>query len=258
MDKKSISFTFGTRLKELRQERGLSHVQLSAQLKEKYGISVSRDSLMAYEVADDTRSKAEKLPNLGMRVEYLYCLADFFRVSLDYLLGKTDIAFPDIKTREICKYTGLSAQSIETLQFLNTWFDGTYLIPTINLLLEQEELPPNYDPSFSYDLDAPTEQDEEEYNGELEEWERKGYIPILSIIDNFLSVSQNPKNIYDLLVTGEILTKSKERGLKGVRLDSIREIQASDVIEQVLLTDVENKLKKLKAKRMYDYQKNKQ
>lgn len=87
MDKKNISFTFGTKLRELRQERGLSHVQLSTQLNNQYGISVSRDSLMAYEVADDSRAKAEKLPNLGMRVEYLYCLADFYGVSLDYLLG---------------------------------------------------------------------------------------------------------------------------------------------------------------------------
>lgn len=90
MDKKQTSFTLGTRLKELRQKQCLSHVQLSNQLKEKYGISVSRDSLMAYEVADDSRSKAEKLPNLGMRVEYLYCLADFYGVSLDYLVGNTD------------------------------------------------------------------------------------------------------------------------------------------------------------------------
>ena len=94
MDKKIISFTLGTRLKELRQKQGLSHVQLSNQLKDKYGISVSRDSLMAYEVADDTRSKADKLPNLGMRVEYLYCLADFYGVSLDYLLGVSDYRGP--------------------------------------------------------------------------------------------------------------------------------------------------------------------
>lgn len=90
MDKKKISFTLGARLKELRQERGLSHVQLSRQLKDRYGISVSRDSLMAYEVADDTRSKSDKLPNLGMRVEYLYCLADFYEVSLDYLVGNSN------------------------------------------------------------------------------------------------------------------------------------------------------------------------
>lgn len=99
MDKKNISFTFGTRLKELRQECGLSHVQLRDQLKDRYGISVSRDSLMAYEVADDTRSKAEKLPNLGMRVEYLYCLADFYGVSLDYLVGNSD--YYDIKHSDL-------------------------------------------------------------------------------------------------------------------------------------------------------------
>lgn len=107
MERQELSFTLGKRLKDLREEQGLSHVELIRQLNEKYGISPSRDSIMAYEIADGSRAKASKLPNLGMRVETLYCLADFYGVSLDYLLGKTDISNADTNVRGICERTGL-------------------------------------------------------------------------------------------------------------------------------------------------------
>lgn len=115
MDKQAISFVMGNRLKELREERGLSHDKLIKQLNERYGISVSRDSVMAYEISDNSRAKASKLPNMGMRVETLYCLADFYGVSLDYLLGKTDVRTPDCTVQSICNYTGLSQDAVQTL-----------------------------------------------------------------------------------------------------------------------------------------------
>lgn len=115
MDRQGVSFKMGQRLKDLREERGLSHVDLIKQLSEKYGISISRDSLMAYEIADESRAKASKLPNLGMRVEYLYCLADFFDVSLDYLLGRSNVSKPDFNIGEICKKTNLSEGIVQVL-----------------------------------------------------------------------------------------------------------------------------------------------
>lgn len=115
MDKQRVSFTLGSRLEELRKSKGLTHVALAKQLKEAYGIEVSRDSLMAYEISSEFRAKASKLPNLGMRIEYLYCLADFYGVSLDYLLGKTDVMTPDIKIRDACELTGLSSDTISLL-----------------------------------------------------------------------------------------------------------------------------------------------
>ena len=115
MDKQAISFVMGKRLKELREERGLSHDKLIKQLNERYGVSVSRDSVMAYEISDEKRSKASKLPNMGMRAETLYCLADFYGVSLDYLLGKTDIKSFDTDLKSVCEYTGLSEQAVENI-----------------------------------------------------------------------------------------------------------------------------------------------
>lgn len=250
MDKQAISFAMGKRLKDLREERSLSHDNLIKQLNAKYGISVSRDSLMAYEISDESRTKASKFPNMGMRVEYLYCLADFYGVSLDYLLGKTDVRIPDCTVQSMCKYTGLSEYAVETLRYFNAWFGDTYLIRTINLLIEQEELPPNHDVDFCYDIDNPTAQEEEAYKQEWEDWENKGLVPILSIIDNFFSIYRNPESIYDLCVTGELLKGQKRNCLKGLRFESICKILASDVIERVLLSDIEDGLKKLKEKEL--------
>lgn len=53
---------------------------------DKYGINISVDSLKNYEVSKVPHAKAYK--NEGMRVEYLRCLADFYGVSADYILGQ--------------------------------------------------------------------------------------------------------------------------------------------------------------------------
>ena len=90
MNERERSAKMGERLKILRENtfqdgKKLSHVTLRDKLKELYGIEISRDSLMNYEVSDIAHSKFGT--NLKMRVEYLYCLADFYGVSTDYLLG---------------------------------------------------------------------------------------------------------------------------------------------------------------------------
>ena len=65
------------RLKELRQEKGISLSKLSKILKEKYDISVSTSQLMYYE-------KGEREPRNKQVWEKL---ADYFGVSVPYLLG---------------------------------------------------------------------------------------------------------------------------------------------------------------------------
>ena len=68
------------RLKELRQEKGISLSKLSKILKEKYYISVSTSKLMYYE-------KGEREPRNKQVWEKL---ADYFNVSVSYLLGYSD------------------------------------------------------------------------------------------------------------------------------------------------------------------------
>lgn len=104
------SIEMAKRLKELRKERNLSHVKLSEALREKYNIGISKDSLIAYEVTSATHDKASA--NQGMRVEYLRCLADFYGVSTDYILGIEPIktSEPDIRTAAKC--TGLTEENL--------------------------------------------------------------------------------------------------------------------------------------------------
>ena len=116
MNRQELSFEMGSRLKSLREEKHLSYQELADALLDKYGIKISKDSLRDYEICSDYRSKAKSLPNLGMRTEYLIALSDFYEVSTDYLLCKTDCLAPEIETREICDQTGLSERAIRLLQ----------------------------------------------------------------------------------------------------------------------------------------------
>ena len=102
------------RLKAERNKKGLSHAKLSEALQEKYGITISKDSLINYEVSEDTHSKAGS--NMAMRVEYLSCFADFYGVSMDYLTGKTDISSPDVNLQAAQIYTGLTERTIENIK----------------------------------------------------------------------------------------------------------------------------------------------
>ena len=71
----------GVRLKELRQEKGISLTKLSEILEERYGISVSTSQLMYYE-------KEKSAPRNKQVWEKL---ADYFGVSEGYLLGYSSV-----------------------------------------------------------------------------------------------------------------------------------------------------------------------
>lgn len=100
------SFIMAKRLKQLREEKGLSHEKLSKVLLDQYDVKISSDSLMNYEVADVNHTKVGK--NQGMRVEYLRCLAGFYEVTADYLLGNSDIRSNNPDVKMIVDNTGLS------------------------------------------------------------------------------------------------------------------------------------------------------
>ena len=71
----------GVRLKELRQEKGISLTKLSEILEEQYGVSVSTSQLMYYEKGGaEPRNK-----------QVWKKLADYFGVSEAYLLGYSSV-----------------------------------------------------------------------------------------------------------------------------------------------------------------------
>lgn len=107
-----LTIIMAERLKELRG--GMSHDKVSKAIEERYGVKISRDSLMNYEFTKENHDKTGK--NKGMRIEYLWCLADFYGVSADYILGLTDVKKPSADLRAAVSYTGLSEDSITTLR----------------------------------------------------------------------------------------------------------------------------------------------
>ena len=110
------------RLKKLREERGLSHDRLSKALLDQFGVKISADSLINYEVSDQNHSKAGK--NKGMRVEYLQCLADFYDVSADFLMGRSDVQSLDVSVKMISDSTGLSEKNAAVLCHAKRLYDA--------------------------------------------------------------------------------------------------------------------------------------
>lgn len=115
MDKESNkSFVMAERLRLLRESHKLSLEKLSKTLSEKYGLKISSDSLMNYEFSKGGHNKTYK--NLGMRVEYLYCLADFYGVSTDYILGISDVKSPDPSLQAVVEYTGIPEDALHAFR----------------------------------------------------------------------------------------------------------------------------------------------
>ena len=93
-----IMNSFSSRLKSLRESNNLSQSELGDLL------GVSRGSISFYE-------KAERVPD----IEFLVKTANYFDVSLDYLVGKTDAKTCDKDIQFICDYTGLNESAVEWL-----------------------------------------------------------------------------------------------------------------------------------------------
>lgn len=93
--------------------------------------------------------KGTRTPN----TEQLCIIADFFNVSTDYLLGRSNAQTTDELEREICDYLGLSEKALRAIFGLNLTSQMIYsnkkglgLIGALNYLLE------NHSESFCIDL----------------------------------------------------------------------------------------------------------
>ena len=126
MDIHKQSLKMAERLKQLRESRKLSHQKLSEAIEQRYGVKISKDSLINYEVTDEHHTKAYK---------YICCLANFFCVSTDYLLGTSDTR--NIDTQEITALQlGLSEKAINNLQLINEV--EPKIITLLNWIIETE------------------------------------------------------------------------------------------------------------------------
>ena len=111
-------YVIGEKLKHLREERGLSHERLAEELQKKYGRDldskkpISIDSLKAYEVSRIEHSKSGN--QRGMKLENFIMLANFYNVSMDYLLGIEEEKSHDMNY--VCKNTKLNEKTVMKLK----------------------------------------------------------------------------------------------------------------------------------------------
>lgn len=126
------------RLKTLREENKLSLERLSQELEKKYpGFSLSDQSLLKYEVTEDNHKYSGAAAT--MKAENLWYLADFYDVSVDYLLGQSDCR--KINCEEVLEKTGLSEKAIVKLcERKAANIPNDTLLHGLSLLLENEEI----------------------------------------------------------------------------------------------------------------------
>lgn len=114
--KSNVSESIATRLKELREKKGLSYAKLAQSL------NVSAVSLGYYE-------RGERVPD-AITIDNI---CDFFNVSSDYLLGRSDVKNTNEDFVSACKFTGLSEKAMQVLICGNTKYKLMF-----NRLLESE------------------------------------------------------------------------------------------------------------------------
>ena len=133
------------RLKALRESKKLSHDKLLTALSEKYGIKFSRQSLINYENSEEFSAKSQAVK--GMSSERLAILADFYRVSVDYLLGLSDNPSVEENKKITQKTLGISPEAVENLakvakgkRYPAAKFDSHRFGAALNLLLSSSAL----------------------------------------------------------------------------------------------------------------------
>lgn len=112
------SALFPSRLRQLRKEKGVSQDVLSKVLE------VSKSTVGLWETGDT-------LPD----AKSLFKLANYYGVSADYLLCLANAKTQDADIRKICEFTGLSEESVESLNKEKSGLDFVLLLIN-NLILE--------------------------------------------------------------------------------------------------------------------------
>ncbi len=116
---------------------------------------ITQKELAAYcDCAEGTISDIIKDKNKGFDYRTLRSIANCLGVSLDYLVGNTEVGTLDADIRKICEYTGLSEKAVKNLNHFSPYtqyqlsFDNISLcytagiISVINAFLENEDLSP--------------------------------------------------------------------------------------------------------------------
>lgn len=109
LQKGADGLTFGERLGDLINSRGVSQTQLEAET----GI---KQSAFSEYINGRKRGTESRAPDCAAVIS----LAKYFGVATDYLLGLTDIKSASITVQSIIKQTGLNEQAVELLLWLKS------------------------------------------------------------------------------------------------------------------------------------------
>lgn len=129
---------FAQRLKTLRKERSITQQQLAD------GVRISKGGLSYYENAGRT-------PDISILERF----ADYFGVTTDYLLGRTNAQTQKAKLQAVCNYTGLSDKAVNLLSDLKE--SSPAQLRVVNFLLEQA----------AGDMDIVYDLDDSDYQGSI-------------------------------------------------------------------------------------------
>lgn len=124
---------FPQRLRLLMDERGVTQIELAN------FVGCARQSMSQY-------ATGQSLPDINILLK----ISEFFEVSADYLLGKTEEKTVDPDIKKVCKYTGLSEAAVKNTRDIkclcasDKYITNSHLgdIPLfiINYILSQEFL----------------------------------------------------------------------------------------------------------------------
>ena len=136
MDHFLDSSIIASRLRVLRENSGLSYSKLAEALSRKCNLTISSERLRQYECFHNTNQESSS--NMGMSVKVLHALADFYEVSTDYILGRTDVKSTDPSIRAIVEYTGLSEKNVVYLHQLKIGDLDEDFLDTVVAILEHD------------------------------------------------------------------------------------------------------------------------
>ncbi len=125
---KGYDGVLATRLRELMSKAKITQIELAKKLR------ITKQSISQY--MDGTM-----LPN----AEKLYLIANFFDVSSDYLLGKTDARSYSTDIIKVCNFTGLNEEFIKylntshprKLEIMNTMFSDSFIQNIVSFIEDE-------------------------------------------------------------------------------------------------------------------------
>lgn len=137
----SSKATFGERITVLRENAGIKSIQALAEKMfhelDKYAETGNAETDNSTIESIRKRITSHLKPTCNPKMEFVKEYCDFFQCDSDFLLGYID--FPNRKSEDIYKVTGLNDMAIETLSFLKSNNGSTHAghneLNTLNLLL---------------------------------------------------------------------------------------------------------------------------